>query len=217
MGRASWEPSWIQRQGKSGAMFFPRRVALHSSHTMLHPHSTPWESWAGWPTAAAWSPWTTEAASRTSGLFLMTTAPDDSSRIFTNQKSMALPGLRMASASPSRGAPWSKTSCSSQPPVNNPPGESSSNSRMQGLHPSAVLGLRFCGEVAAFALSDEHHPIRIGLLKIRDDRVIRHIRKTAPLPDIFHVPSAFSIELMKERIVPPIEFQWMHTEPLAQA
>src|SRR5207245_1782367 len=82
---------------------------------------------------------------------------------------------------------------------------------------STGLSLGICRKVSAFAFPDEHHPSWIGLLEVRDNLVIRHIRIIPALPNVFHVPSAFSIELMKERIVPSVEFQRMHPEPLAEA
>src|SRR5215469_13394858 len=166
--------------------------------------------------AAEWFCWMTAAECPTSGFCLLTRIQPGSSPTYAKRKFTVLPGPPTANTSFSLAALWSKTSCSSQPPVSNRRGDSSSNSRMQGLDPSAVLGLRFCSEVAAFPLSDEHHPMRIGLLEVLDDRLVGHICIIPSLADVLHVPSAFSIELMKERIVPPIEFQWMHSEPLAQ-
>src|SRR5262252_8908598 len=115
MELALWQLFWIQAQGKSRGMSFPRRGGRRFPPTKLRPHSTPWDLWAGCLMATAWSRSITAVASQISGHSLLTTVPESSLRIFTNRKSTPLLGLQTASASRFPAAHSSRTLCLSKP------------------------------------------------------------------------------------------------------
>jgi len=76
--------------------------------------------------------------------------------------------------------------------------------------------LRLFGEGTVITAGPNLQPLRVHLPEISEDRVVGHVGVVTPHRDILHVPAAFRVILVKERIVPSIELQRMHSEALAE-
>ena len=51
----------------------------------------------------------------------------------------------------------------------------------------------------------------------RQNLTERNIEKGAPIANIFHMPLAFLVELVKQRIFAAVEFQRFEAEPVAES
>jgi hypothetical protein len=83
--------------------------------------------------------------------------------------------------------------------------------------PSIALGaLRLFGEITVGAVGPKLQPLRVPLLEVVEDRLVGHVWVVTPHREILHVPAPFRVILVKERIVPPIELERMHSEALTE-